>query len=194
MTILSISTDAIRLALGFVFLLSSLAKWRDPRSFVTGVTDFQVLPRPIALGYGAVLLPAETLVGVSLLTDRFVRIAAPISLLLLVSFLVAVTIAIRAHREVPCHCFGASRTDQVSHRSLARIALLGVAAIVTIVARQLGFNDQGDQSAQGIYFDSLPLDILMMLSLSVFVLVFGMWLLAIPELIRPSRRLSARES
>lgn len=194
MTILSISTDAIRLALGLVFFVSSLGKWRDPRGFVTGVTNFQVLPRSMALGYGALLLPGETLVAASLLTDRFVHIAAPIALLLLVSFFIAVAVAVGASRVVPCHCFGASQTDQVSQRSLARIGLLIAAAVVTIGAQQLGVDDRADRSSKGIYFDSLPLDILMMLSLSAFVLVFGMWLLTIPEVIRPWRRVLTRQN
>lgn len=122
----------IQLALGLIFLQSSLGKLRRPTEFLRGVAAYQVLPSFLAAPFGALVIPLELLIAVSFLTGQWSGMATYIGLLLLTSFLIAVAINIRRRRTLPCYCFGAASEEQISTRSLVRIVLLE-AGMLTIV-------------------------------------------------------------
>jgi hypothetical protein len=114
----------VQLAIGFVFLLSTAGKLRNPRSFIEGVVDYRVLPASLALFFGMLVIPLEFWLALAHLTGWTLNLAVPIGLILLVVFAVAITVNLLRGRILPCHCFGASRGESISRRSIGRVLLL----------------------------------------------------------------------
>jgi len=88
--IYAILTDALQIAIGFVFLLSAGTKLQDPRGFIQGVIDYQILSPRLARYYGILLIPLEGLVAIAFLFGLFIHFAVWIGLFLLLSFFIAV--------------------------------------------------------------------------------------------------------
>jgi uncharacterized membrane protein YphA (DoxX/SURF4 family) len=115
----------LRLVLGLIFLVSALAKLRDPAAFVRGVLDYRVLPRPLAQVYGWLLPFVEVGTALLLLSGLFPPLAASLAVLILTSFAIAIVVAIMQGREVGCHCFGsAQRRGSVGWHTLLRDLVL----------------------------------------------------------------------
>lgn len=175
MSLSSIGLEAVRIAIGLVFLFSSIGKLRDVRGFVKGVVDYQVLPASLATAYGYLVVPTEVFVGVSLILGWQVGVGAVVALLLLISFLIAVSINLRRQRDLTCHCFGANSNEKVSRRSLARIVVLMAGALTALLtAGSSSALFAGGQIAEG----------LVKLTIAFFALAVGMWMLALPDLLQ----------
>lgn len=128
-----------QLALGVVFLASTVGKLRRPASFIRGVADYDLLPRPIALALGALLIPVEGFVALTHLGGFALATATPLAIGLLVIFAVAVTVSLRRERELPCFCFSSDGSELISGRTVARV--LGLLAGALFVASAPGFLD-----------------------------------------------------
>lgn len=173
--------DAIRIAIGLVFLVSALGKIRDVRGFLQGVVAYRVIPAPWSIAYGLAVIPLEFLVGVSFISGWSTTWAAPISLLLLVSFFVAVGLSLRRKRSLPCYCFGTGAGEPVSRRTLARISLLLVGTFVAMLGqRQLPSPLWGDSA---MIVDQVS-TVFIEGTVALFVLAVGRWVLALPDLLR----------
>jgi hypothetical protein len=81
------------------------------------------LPPPTAFAVIAI----EVFLAGALLTGSLAGIALPLTILLLVAFLMAVLINLDRGRKVPCGCFG-DRSEIISGRVLVRVVLLLTAA------------------------------------------------------------------
>ena len=82
----------IRLAIGVYFLLAGLAKLDHIQTFIEAVQGFKILPTQFAAVY-AILLPyVEVGVGVLLILGIWTTLAAFLSSLMLVSYIVAIGI------------------------------------------------------------------------------------------------------
>lgn len=114
----------IRLSLGFIFLGSALTKLRHPAAFVQAVLGYRILPSTAARAFGWLLPLAELGTAVLLLIGSLQLVAAVLTLLLLLSFAIALSINIVRGRAVPCHCFGAASTSRIGWHSLVRDVLL----------------------------------------------------------------------
>ncbi|MGI8915237.1 MAG: MauE/DoxX family redox-associated membrane protein [Chloroflexota bacterium] len=119
----------LRLTLGLVFLVSALTKLRDPSAFVRGVLDYQVLPRPLARVYGWLLPLIELSTALLLLSGFFLAVGAGLTVLMVVSFTVAIVINAARGRAPACHCFGESQVSRVGWHTLVRDLLLLAPAI-----------------------------------------------------------------
>ncbi len=120
--------------LAAVFLLSAFGKLRDRRAFVTVVLDYQALP-PRWARYFAALLPwLEGGLGLMLLFGLGTRLAAGLSGLLLVSFIIAVGVNLaRGRKDLNCGCAGARHSQTISGKLIARnVALLLLAMLVML--------------------------------------------------------------
>ncbi len=183
----NIVREAIQTAIGLVFLLSSVSKLREPRAFVQGVVAYQVLPPQVAIGYGILLIPLEGFVALSLLSDRWTSFGVSIGLLLLFSFFIAVIINVRRHRDLPCNCFGSTADERVSVRSLARIGLLAAGMLIVLGGIYVsGAVPPFSWSGTGSLAKGMLRGVL-----ACFVLVLGMWALALPDLLRLRQESSA---
>ncbi len=122
-----------RIVLGLAFLASAFGKLRDLSAFVLGALDYDVLPAHLVRPLASVLPVVELVVAVALLTGVLPAQAAAASLLLLTAFAGAVAVNLRRGRHIPCFCGGARSREVIGLATLARILLLGVAAVVVAV-------------------------------------------------------------
>lgn len=127
----------VQLALGIVFLLSTAGKLRRPAAFLEGVAEYEVLPRPLALAFGALVIPVEAFLAVAHLTGWGLGVAVPLGIVLLLAFAVAVGVNLGRRRDLLCHCFGSQGGERISWRSAAQILLLlaGEAVLLATTAR-----------------------------------------------------------
>ncbi len=113
-----------QLALGLVFLASSLAKLRDPAAFARGVASYELLPQGLARSAGYALIPLEALLACAHLTGLWLRPGALLGAAMLCVFALGVAINLRRGRGLPCFCFSARGGELLSARTLARLGLL----------------------------------------------------------------------
>lgn len=163
----------LQLALGGVFLVSSLGKARRPLAFLTGVAEYRILPIPLAYAFGAMLIPAEAFVALALLSGLAVSVALPLAAGLLLVFTAAVAVNLRRHRDMLCHCYGSRGGERLSARSLVQLALLiGVALFVW---------SGGGASVRLV---AAPVDALVAAGWALTCLMAGLWLLHADEVAR----------
>lgn len=169
---------AIQLALACVFLVSTLTKARHPLAFALGVASYGILPKPLSLVLGSLLIPLEAFLALSHLTGWLLSFAAPIGLGVLFLFLVAVVVNLSRGKTVSCYCFGTDGRERLSAQTLVRILLLisGEIFIVTrtsLLAGQLGVPPP----------ISTAVEVAMILPWTLFALAIGMWATSLWELI-----------
>ena len=178
---------ALQLALGAVFFLAALPKLRKPRRFARVVAVQGVVPAGVApmVAWGVVAL--ETAVASALLTGWLVAPAAVVATFLLAAFAVTTAVNLRRRRVVPCGCFG-SAAEMISVRSLVRLGLLLGADVVLVALWATGTEPvtlasiarRGSQGAA--YFFEVA-------SVSVALMLVGLWALHLPEIIAVFRRI-----
>jgi hypothetical protein len=114
--------------LAAVFAFAGGAKFADQKATAEGFRQLE-LPKPQRL---AIQIPAVELATAVLL------IAAPvggaiIALILLGAFSALLALRLRDGEDVPCKCFGSTRTKPIAWSDLARNGVLALLAVVTIV-------------------------------------------------------------
>jgi uncharacterized membrane protein YphA (DoxX/SURF4 family) len=123
-----------RLAIGFVFTVSSAGKIRNLSTFEKTIANFQILPRQLTRVSAYVLLASELavvvllLIGGKLLTPGF-----SLAILLLAAFCVALLSVLVRRIQTACHCFGSSQRfvtvyDIWRNAGLIACALAGLAS------------------------------------------------------------------
>lgn len=180
-----------RLLLGLVFIVSSITKLGDPAGFIRGVNRYTLIPRRLT-GLAALLLIAvEAGIGVSLMSGGGAQIGILLATALLTLFTVVMTQNARRAQPLPCYCFGTDDSDVHPRRTLVRLSLFLVAALVTLT---------------GVIAQSRSVTVrptLGSLLLAISALIVGMWFLRIPDFLElhrtpmpdhipPSRRISLR--
>lgn len=113
----------LRIALGLLFCYAAYTKLRQPwLVFAMSIDAYRILP-PWAVFSVARTLPwLELIVGVLLISGRFLRYAALVASLLLLIFYVAMIRAYAAGGGIDCGCFGVG--EAVSAATLLRDGLL----------------------------------------------------------------------
>ncbi len=121
-----------RLLLALVFVSAGVLKLPDSLGVADGMAAFRLLPlwsiAPLALG-----IPVfEIVVGVSLLSKRFLRPAALAATGLSLAFVVLYALALARGLDVRCSCFGALEFFRVSTGTglVRALVLLGLSARV----------------------------------------------------------------
>lgn len=174
---LEAATLVLQLALGGVFLVSSLGKARHPLAFLRGVAEYRILPVPLAYAFGAVLIPAEAFVALALLGGFALAVALPLAIGLLLVFSAAVAINLRRHRDMLCHCYGSLGGERLSARSIVQLAvLIGVGLVVWA------------GGGQNVRILASPDDALAAAASALACLMAGLWLLHADEVVRLYRR------
>jgi uncharacterized membrane protein YphA (DoxX/SURF4 family) len=95
-----------RLALGGIFLASSVGKLQHPFLFTETVKDYGILPDGLAQFYGTALPWAELFIGCSLVLGIWPRFSAALSVPLAVSFSIAAFYSLFQPGIDVCGCFG----------------------------------------------------------------------------------------
>jgi uncharacterized membrane protein YphA (DoxX/SURF4 family) len=95
-----------RLVTGGVWIAAGLLKVPDPTESVRAVRAYRLLPESVVpvVGHGLPLL--EILVGVCLVAGLLTRVAAGISALLFVAFLIGISSVWARGISIDCGCFG----------------------------------------------------------------------------------------
>lgn len=116
-----------RVALGAVFLVSGVAKLRDP-AWADNAERFG-LPRPLAQPLAYVELALGALLAVQAVPPW----PAWAAVVLLALFTGAAAAHAARHDDVPCGCFGARSTTPTTWRTVARnVALTALAVLATL--------------------------------------------------------------
>jgi protein-disulfide isomerase/uncharacterized membrane protein YphA (DoxX/SURF4 family) len=125
----------IRLVLGVVWIWAAWSKLHSPRTFVQAVRAYDATPEWLskALGYGLPVL--EFCLGVLLIVGVAVRLAAIVSTLLFVVFLIGLIQAATRNLQLECGCFGGGGEATSTHYTLdilRDIGLLILAAYLVV--------------------------------------------------------------
>jgi uncharacterized membrane protein YphA (DoxX/SURF4 family) len=95
-----------RLVTGGVWVAAGVVKLPDPAESVRAVRAYQLLPESIVPLVGYVLPPLEIVVGLLLIVGLLTRVAALVSALLFVAFIIGIASAWARGLQIDCGCFG----------------------------------------------------------------------------------------
>lgn len=95
-----------RLLVGGVWLVAGLIKIPEPAVNVRAVRAYQLLPESMVSSVGYALPIVEILVGLLLLFGLLTRLAAVLSGLLIVAFIIGIVSAWSRGLQIECGCFG----------------------------------------------------------------------------------------
>lgn len=130
----------VRLGLGAVWLFAGLSKLSDAAGSVRAVRAYALLPEAVvpAVGYGLPVL--EVGVGLLLVAGLGTRVAAILSAVLLVAFVVGIAAAWARGLQIECGCFGgggfaADATAQYPWDIARDVALLALSAALAVRPR-----------------------------------------------------------
>jgi hypothetical protein len=170
----------LQFVVGLTFLASVIAKLQAPALFFDGLRDYKMLPRSGVRQAGILVIAIESLIAFSYLSGSLLRTVGLLALVLLGSFLLITTIALKRGTQVKCLCFGASRVEPLSARTAIRILLLASVIVVLLIG-----SPERD-GWLGIAHSSR--DVLLALICALAVQMLASWTLAIPELARLIRQ------
>jgi hypothetical protein len=126
---------AVRLLLGFVFVLAGLAKLRDLPGFRRAVDRYRLLPGSLVEPLATVVAWTEVAAGGALAAGIATPLAAGLVTAQLIGFATAMGINLVRGRDIECGCAGTSSGTTISWRLVARNAALAVpAAGVAVLA------------------------------------------------------------
>lgn len=173
---------ALQLAVGAVLIASFVSKVRAFPSFEEAVAEYAIVPERLARGSAVIVVFAEGLLGLALITGAGGLFVIVLTAVLFGSFGAAVVINLRRGRLVPCGCFG-DREERISMRTFARLTLL-VSAVVLLLA--LTWSGTSRTTLTGLVEEgtSSLVYVLEIASLSSFLILAAMWILSMPELLR----------
>jgi uncharacterized membrane protein YphA (DoxX/SURF4 family) len=164
----------LQIALSILYLLSSWTKATNIQRFASGVMKYGILSARFSVLWAWIVMVLELVLGAAHCTGYFMSVAAPMGVLLLSIFLVA--ISLNYNKDIACHCFGDSET--ISSRSVLRLVLI-VGGEVALCAHLFLKNPPltliGHRLSMTEVFYALPFASALLISL--------VWLFSVPELI-----------
>lgn len=119
-------TVCVRIGLGAVFLVSSMAKIADPSAFAAIVANYQLVNPPLAT-LTAIILPwIEALCGVALVFGRYEKGAALLVSLMMVAFIGIGFFNVYRGLDIACGCFSLSAREpsNIAMNTLRDLAIL----------------------------------------------------------------------
>lgn len=124
----------VRMAVGVLFVVSAVAKLADIDRFEIYIFTFNLLPLTWCMLAARVVVVAELLVGIGLLSNVAKRVVDCCALLMVVCFTVFLCYAALIGRTDSCQCFG-SVVELRPLQSLVKNAVLILALVVAMGAR-----------------------------------------------------------
>lgn len=104
-------TVCVRIGLGVVFLISSMAKIADPSAFAAIVTNYQILNPPLVTLTVIILPWIEAICGVALVLGRYEKGAALLVSLMMVAFIGIGFFNVYRGLDIACGCFSLSARE-----------------------------------------------------------------------------------
>jgi uncharacterized membrane protein YphA (DoxX/SURF4 family)/thiol-disulfide isomerase/thioredoxin len=139
---------AFRVILGGIFLAASISKILDMNGFVNTVVGYELIPCTLAEIYGWIVPWVELFLGWSLILGVFTRIAAAVSILLVISFAIASSYALEKFPDSICGCFG-------SFIALSHPVSLVIDGIMFLLALAILTNKQPEFLTIGQWFNRI---------------------------------------
>jgi uncharacterized membrane protein YphA (DoxX/SURF4 family) len=134
--------------MGVVFLYAAWTKLRESWAlFAMAIDAYQLLPQWAVMLAARTLPWAELVLGLWLISGKWLRIAAPAASLLLLSFFVILIRSYVKGMQIDCGCFGSG--DPISPLTLARDGgLLAACLLLTVLAFLRARRPSVDNSSQ----------------------------------------------
>ena len=140
----------VRFGVGALFLLSGLAKLRQPHDFLADLYDYQIVGPPIGRCIAMTMPHVEIVCGVCLLGGICVGGSLLGALALGIVWIGAQTMVLLRGLTVKCGCFGAASDANVSAMTLMRtsaiVVLVGWLTFVVLCAPKARLRGQGAPS------------------------------------------------
>ncbi|MFA6271630.1 MAG: MauE/DoxX family redox-associated membrane protein [Patescibacteria group bacterium] len=99
------ATLIFRILLGAIFIMAAMSKIPAPDEFMATVRGYNILPDPLETWYGYTLPWVELTFGFAVLAGLFTRFSVTIVNLMLLSFMIAILIALYRGGTLACGCF-----------------------------------------------------------------------------------------
>ena len=122
----------LRIALGVLFVYSSLTKLPDMALFAESVSNYRLLPAMLIPFFASALVGTEFVAGLALVFGLGARAAAGWTAVMLVGFIVALSQALVRGIDLGCGCFGSTDAEQVSWGTVGRDVLMLAAALAVV--------------------------------------------------------------
>lgn len=104
----------LRLALGGVFVYASLDKIVHPQAFAEIIYNYQILPGSL-INISVIILPwLELILGLLLMSGKFMAGATSLCSLLLAAFWAALLFNLARGLDIRCGCFNTQSTEHAS--------------------------------------------------------------------------------
>jgi hypothetical protein len=129
---------ATQLAIGLVFLYSGLTKLTKPIVFIRGIAEYRIIPKSLASIVGPLFIAAEIWLAFAHFRPSLTTTTLEFAIVILATLGLAVAVNLRRGRTLPCFCFG-DNGENISVRTLLRLACLMICEIFLIVANRLSF-------------------------------------------------------
>ena len=127
----------IRLALGCLFVWSSLPKLFLPHNFLGDVYAYRMVGPVLGMFISLILPWFELLTGICLLGGLLVSGALLSCIGMAVMFLAAVSMALYQGLNISCGCFGASSAVPIGYSTLVRIIIILIASVFAYICELL---------------------------------------------------------
>ena len=114
--------------------MSAVPKLAAPRQFASDVQQYGILPRPLASAFGYALPYAELVVAALLITGIYTDWAALGVAVMLLTFMIAVGVAMARKLNLTCSCFGLLYRERVGWSTQVRDGVLLALALFILLA------------------------------------------------------------
>ena len=118
---------AIRDFMGFFFIAFAFFKWLDVPKFADAFQTYDVIAKH-SRGYALSYPMIETALGVMFLTGLYPRIAAAVTIIVMVVGLIGVVWAVRQKRAIQCACLGTAFNLPMSTVTIVENGVMAVMA------------------------------------------------------------------
>ena len=130
-----------RIAIGCMFIYSSLPKIRQPYDFLASVYSYELTGPKLGMFVAMTLPWAELLAGICLIGGIFISGALLAGIVMSALFTYVLATALYQGLEITCGCFGAGATEMITYTTLIRAAVIlcacGLAYLIQIFYRPL---------------------------------------------------------
>ena len=126
----------VRLALGCIFLYSSLPKICQPYDFLSNVYDYELVGPKLGMLTAMTLPWLELFVGVCLIGGIFISGALLVGIAMAAMFTFVLSSVLYRGLEISCGCCGPSGGGMVNYSTLIRaclILLFGITAYISLI-------------------------------------------------------------
>jgi len=126
---------AARIAIGCMFIYSSLPKIRQPYDFLASIYSYELAGPKLGMFVAMTLPWLELIVGVCLIGGIFTAGALLAGIAMSAMFTYVLGSALYYGLEITCGCFGAGATELITYKTLIRAAIILCACSLAYIDR-----------------------------------------------------------